>query len=117
MNTKRPIEEIIFSLIGRSHCGVQMAAVVVDKYGIVSWGWNSANNHGKGEHAEESALRRANRQRLAGATIYVAGRHSKSGNIVHAAPCAERCQHRIIKHRVATIKFLTKEGTWNTQKV
>jgi deoxycytidylate deaminase len=91
--------QLAIDLLGRSTCHVQVAAVIADRHGIFSWGWNSSGRDGYGEHAEAAAIRRANKRRLDYATIYIAGKRSKQ---VMSRPC-EECQ-----------KLLKKWGVWFT---
>jgi len=72
------------ALMGRSRCHVQVAAVLADRHGIFGWGWNSSGWDGYGLHAEAHALQRANRKRLAQATMWVVARRKRSGNPVTA---------------------------------
>ena len=58
--------QLAVDLLPRSTCLVQVAAVIADKRGIFSWGWNSSGVTGYGEHAEAAAIRRANKRRLRG---------------------------------------------------
>lgn len=104
--------ELAIDLSGRSACNVQVAAVIVDTDGrIVSWGWNHEGS-GLGECAEAFAIKRANRKRLVGASIYVFGRWAKSGNWVTAIPCS-RCMALIHKHDLHNIWHSGKDGQWH----
>jgi len=100
--------ELAVALIGRSICTVQVAAVLADSNGIFSWGWNSAGS-GFGEHAEAMCMRRANKKRVPGATLYVAAVRRKSGNTILAKPCVE-CQP--LAARCARVVYRDAGGRW-----
>lgn len=100
--------ELAIALMSRSQCAVQVGAVLVDVWGIHSWGWNSAGN-GFGEHAEAHCLRRANSRRLEGSTMYVAARRKRNGRPVTARPC-EVC-HRLTR-RVDRVVWRNRNGVW-----
>lgn len=104
-------QQLCLDLLKRSTAKVQVAAVLVDDYGIFSWGWNSSGPDGLGQHAEIHALVRANLRRLSGSTIYVAGRRKKSKNPVCAKPCTE-CQEMLDKFAVAHVYWRGKDGLW-----
>lgn len=101
--------QLAIDLLNRSECAVQVAAVIADRHGIFSWGWNSVGT-GLGEHAEAAAIRRANKKRLSGATIYVAGRRKKSRNPVLSKPC-EHCE-AIIRAWGVVFSYRDNEGEW-----
>jgi pyrimidine deaminase RibD-like protein len=82
--------ELALILLHRSRCRVQVAAVIWDKKGIFSWGWNHLNNDAKGTHAEAHAIARANRERLYGARITIAAKRRKNQAQILAKPC-ENC--------------------------
>lgn len=109
MNTRCTPEQLAIDLLDRSRCTVQVAAVIADKHGIFSWGVNHIGFDGYGMHAEAEAIRRANRSRLAGAILRVAGRRMKSQNPVNSRPC-EACQ-RLLK-RVGGVMYRDKDGVW-----
>ena len=93
-----------------------MAAVITDKNGrIFSWGWNSVGN-GLGKHAEEHAIERANKKRLAGATITIAGKRVKTNKTVYSEPC-KKCRSLIEAIDIKKIEFLTKEETWKVIEI
>jgi len=94
MRTNLNPQELVVELLKRSTCSVQCAAVIADKQGVFSWGWNSSGPTGLGQHAEAHAISRANPKRLAGATIYVAARRRKSGSALNSRPC-DACQNII----------------------
>lgn len=102
--------KLAIALLARSICSVQVAAVIADKHGIFSWGWNSVGS-GFGEHAEAAALRRANRDRLVGATIYVASRRQRNSKAILSKPC-DSCDARIVKAELANIIYRSAEGVW-----
>jgi deoxycytidylate deaminase len=83
--------DLAIALMSRSIASVQVAAVLADRWGIHSWGWNSAGPTGLGIHAEHHCLIRANRSRLAGSTLYVAAQRKRNGKPITAKPC-EKCQ-------------------------
>lgn len=103
--------DLAVDLLNRSVCAVQCASVIFDRYGIFSWGWNSAGSDGLGEHAEASAIRRANRARLAGASIAIAGRRKRNNKIVVAFPCTD-CAARLSKVGVRDVWVQSKFGEW-----
>jgi tRNA(Arg) A34 adenosine deaminase TadA len=97
---------LVIDLLDRSVCSVQVAAVLYDAYGIFAWGWNSVGN-GFGQHAEIHALSRANRRRLPGSTLVVAGR--RRGNVVPSPPCPA-CRLRLTK--VKSVQIQDRSGRW-----
>lgn len=109
MNLKAHPTEIAISLLGRSTCSVQVAAVLVDKFGVFSWGWNSAGADGYGEHAEAHAIRRANRKRLKGSTIYVASQRRRNKRTVTGRPC-EGCQPLL---KGVSVVYRDADGNWH----
>lgn len=111
MNLKSHPTEIAATLLSRSICAVQVAAVLVDRFGVFSWGWNSSGPEGLGEHAEAHAFRRANRRRLKGATLYVAAQRKRNKRVVTARPC-EGCMS-VVK-RVGGVVYRDGDGNWRT---
>lgn len=109
MNTQSSPRDISATLLRRSVCVVQVAAVLSDKWGVHSWGWNSSGPTGYGLHAEAHCLQRANRKRVAGSTLYVAARRRRNGRIVTARPCPG-CQ-TLIKD-VQRIIYRDENGVW-----
>lgn len=101
--------KLVIDLFPRSICLVQMTAVIADKHGIFSWGWNSVGD-GLGEHAEAAAIRRANKKRLHGATIYVAGQRRRNKKSVPGYPCPD-C-FKLIRARGLHVVYRTSFGTW-----
>ncbi len=97
-----------------------MAAVLSDNHGIFAWGWNhgivDGEITGEGKHAEAHAISRANRRRLRGATLTVAGRYSKNNNHLLSRPCP-KCLALAMKYGIKTIEYLTKDGSWETLKL
>jgi len=102
-------EELTLDLIPRSICTVQVAAVIVDNHGIHSWGWNSVGS-GLGEHAEAAAIRRSNRRRLRGSTIYVASIRNRNQKVINSRPCDD-CAKLISKWGL-TVVFRDEQGKW-----
>ena len=112
MQTRRDRRELASDLCSRSPCNVKMAAVITDRNGrVVSWGWNGTGSDGLGLHAEEHAIQRANRRRLWGAVITVAGQ--RRGKAITSKPCAERCHRRIARAGIARIEYFNAgNGQW-----
>jgi tRNA(Arg) A34 adenosine deaminase TadA len=119
MNTRLSPRELALALLQRSTCNVRVGAVLSDRKGIYAWGWNfgeSSMPFRRGTHAEEHAIRRANRKRLQGSTITVAGMR-RNGHFVYSKPCAEICLPLCKKHGIEVIEFVDKSGTWVTMKL
>lgn len=116
MNTKLLPKVLVFDLIPRSTCRVQMAAVIRDKYdAIFSWGWNHAVNKSDGPHgvcAEEHAVMRANRSRLRSATITIGGIYRKGGNFLPSSRPCDSCARLLKKFGISRIEYITKSGEW-----
>jgi hypothetical protein len=113
MNTRIDRRQLAIDLCTRSTCRTKMAAVCSDRYGIFSWGWNSAGPSGLGTHAEEHAVQRANRRRLQGCTVTVAGFRSETrSRFVLSCPCSERCWPLLKRVGVKTIEFIHPDGHW-----
>lgn len=104
-------QELAISLTKRSTCAVQVASVIWDNWGIFAWGNNSAGSDGFGEHAEAHAIRRANKSRLNGASIAVAGRRKRNGKIVVSLPCTD-CANRVSKWGIKWVWIESREGLW-----
>jgi deoxycytidylate deaminase len=102
-------QELVVELLKRSTCSVQVAAVLADKHGVFSWGWNSSGPTGMGEHAEAMCMRRANPARVPLATLYVAARRRKSRRAVLACPCVA-CARIVLK--CAYVCYREKSGKW-----
>lgn len=110
-NIPTSIEDILENLLNRSVCMVKVAALIVDTYGCtVSTGWNSSGPDGFGEHAERAAIRRANRDRLNGSTIYVAGEWRGRDKATPSKPCL-KCQRVIDKWGLRVI-YRDSDGGW-----
>lgn len=113
MNRNRPPRDLVLDLTERGdHRMFMMAAVIADSRGIFSWGWNhkfEKIEDGNSTHAEVHTIRRANRSRLAGATIYVAGKKRNNGEIILAKPCPV-CQRRILKTGITRIIYSNPES-------
>lgn len=116
MNTSRSPRELAINLCYRSKCRIKMAAVITDKNDrIFAWGWNS-NGNGSGMHAEQHAIERANRKRLAGSKITIAGIRSKNQKFVCSRPCVN-CLTKIISNKISAIEFLKKDREWENIKI
>jgi pyrimidine deaminase RibD-like protein len=123
MNTRVLPRDLALDLLDRSVCRAQVAAVLSDKRGIFAWGWNHVASDGDGMHAEEHAVSRANKCRLTGAKLTVAGKYRKSGGIVLARPCEQKkakrgsvrnvpCMDLLKKFGIGTVEFRDKSGQW-----
>lgn len=102
--------KLAVDLLPRSICSVQVAAVIADKGGIFSWGWNSVGS-GFGEHAEAAAIRRANKKRLHGSMIYVASIRARNDKPVMSMPCPD-CAQRIQAAGISTVFYRDGNGDW-----
>ncbi len=109
MNTRVDPRELVLGLLSRSVCSVQVAAVLVDRGGVLAWGWNSSGRDGFGEHAECHCLNRSNPHRLEGAVMYVAARRRKNKRTLTAKPC-ESCQRAI--WGVGRVIYRDGNGVW-----
>lgn len=104
--------EIAETILSRSVCCVQVGAAIADRSGrIISWGWNSVGN-GWGLHAEDHAIRRANKRRLEGSTIYVASQRARNKKVIPSAPC-EDCQ-LLINNWGLNVLYRDSNGLWRT---
>lgn len=103
--------QLAVDILSRSVCAVQVGAALADKRGIFSWGWNSSGPNGFGQCAEQHAILRANRRRLLGATIYIAGLRKRNGKVIFSKPC-ETCQKLIDKWELKAV-WRDSEGVWN----
>jgi deoxycytidylate deaminase len=110
MNVKVDPTELAEALISRSTCYVKVAAVIEDAHGVLSWGWNSVGE-GFGKHAEAHAIERANKKRLEGATIYVAGTRKRNLKPVNSTPC-EECMKLINKWGITDVWFRDNDNVW-----
>ena len=110
MITNMGAKVLALDIMERSTCSVRVGAAIEDKNGrIFSWAWNSPGA-GFGEHAEKAAIRRANRERLEGATIYVCSVRSKHGRPIYSKPC-EECQNVIDKWGLKVV-YRSSDGEW-----
>lgn len=100
--------QLALDIMGRSICAVQVGAVLADRWGIFAWGWNSVGS-GFGEHAEASAIRRGSRDRMVGATIYIASQRRKKP--VLSKPC-EACMRKITNRLIEHVIYLDSTGKW-----
>lgn len=120
MNKGCSARALALDLLSRSPCGVMVAAVLSDNNGIFAWGWNHyrtfRSEGSPGIHAEEHALSRANRKRLSGSLLTVAGIR-RGGKWVYSRPCEKKCLILAKKHGVTAVEFTTKEGGWEVQKL
>jgi deoxycytidylate deaminase len=103
--------QLAIDILERSICQVKVGACIADQNGIMGWGWNSVGD-GFGEHAEAAAIRRSNRRRQVGATIYVAARRN---NIITAKPC-EDCARRIYGSWISKVVYRDQDG-WKEYSV
>lgn len=101
--------QLALDLIPRSICAVKVAAVIADRQGIFSWGWNNSGD-GFGEHAEAAAIRRANKKRLEGSTIYIAGLRDRNSKPVNSKPCPA-CE-RLVKKWGLIVVYRDSYGGW-----
>ena len=112
---------LALDLLSRSPCGVMVAAVLSDNNGIFAWGWNHyhtlKSNGAPGMHAEEHAISRANRRRLSGSRLTVAGVRRYSNKQVYSRPCEKKCLLLAKKHGITMIEFTTKDGGWEEQRL
>lgn len=101
---------LAIDILERSKCLVQVGAAIEDKRGIISWGWNFEGLDGMGCCAEAHAIIRANKKRLKGATIYVAGKWNNTGKTVKSKPC-NSCQQLINKWNLK-VSWRDANGDW-----
>lgn len=112
MNKNKTPQELAEDILHRSTCRVKVGSVLVDRKGsIMSWGWNHAGN-GFGCHAEVHAINRCNPKRLEGASIYVAGIRSKTGQWVPSIPC-EDCHRMILGSGIRRVFFRDRTGWYS----
>ena len=114
MNTRIDRRQLAIDLCTRSTCFVKMASVISDQIGIFAWGWNAMGPYGLGTHAEDHAISRANRKRLHGSTITVAG--FRRGRYVLSRPCV-RCYPLIVRMKIKTIEYIHPNGVWSVIKL
>ena len=101
--------DILIGLLNRSSCAVQVAAILVDNYGIHQWGWNNMGFDGMGQCAERHCLSRANPKRLSESTLYVAAKRRRNGRVVTARPCLKCAQ---IVCKVGRTVYRDSNGEW-----
>lgn len=109
MNRRIPIQLLASEVSARSVCKVKVGAVISDKTGVFSIGWNHVGG-GYGCHAEIHAIKRANKKRLPGSTIAVCGYYRRNNRPVNARPCAN-CMVLIRKYNISAIEYRSK-GKW-----
>jgi deoxycytidylate deaminase len=98
------------TLIERSVCRVQVGAAIADHNGrILSWGWNHVGD-GYGCHAEFHAIRRSNKSRLSGATIFVGSLRRRNRKVVPSKPCSD-CARVIAAYNLKVV-WRDKDGKW-----
>jgi len=102
--------DVAATLLTRSDCRIQVAAVIVDRWGIFATGWNHMGADGFGCHAEAMALQRANRSRLRGATLLVASQRKRNQKMVCSKPC-EACQE-LLRGRGLTVRYRDSDGIY-----
>lgn len=90
-----------------------VSAVIIKKNKIVSVGFNSLKTHPKMNsektlHAEVSAVLRAKRQDIAGATVFVL-RSTRSGKVGMAKPC-EICDRILRISGIKNVYYTTSNG-------
>lgn len=116
MRTNVSPRELALDLLERSRCRVKMAAVLTDTDGFIfAWGWNHAGARGLGEHAEAHALSRANKKRVKGAKVTVAGKRKDA--YVKSLPCLEKCFPMLVRAGVHEIEYHDKEGKWESLEI
>ncbi len=110
VNTRQPVRALARGFCRRPPCQVQVAAVLVDRRGILAWGWNHCGD-GYRMHAKVHALRRANPRRLRGATLVVFGLRKKNGHPVLSRPC-EDCEAMILRAGIRRVEYHTRNSGW-----
>lgn len=108
-------QKLAIDIQGRSRCAVMVGAVIADRHGIFAWGWNH-EGLGTGMHAEHHAINRANRRRMEGASIYVAGLRRRNHKIVNSRPC-EGCLKLIREAGISRIYWMDDTGNWSMERV
>lgn len=111
MNTKRDPREIAETILLRSICSIKVGACISDSWGVHSWAWNNSGRDGFGEHAEAACIRRSNRDRLSGSTIYVAAIRSRNDKVITACPCLD-CAGLIRWAGIRDVWFRDGHGIW-----
>ena len=113
MNTHKDPKEIARALCRRSDLrSFQHGAVLFDGHGVFAWGWSNFRSKRSNEFrtlcAERHALQRANKRRLGGALLVVAGIRRKSGTLILSKPCA-LCEKAIREAGIKTVIFSDQE--------
>ena len=121
MNTAQDPRDLALALTSRSDLRVyRVGAVIYDNHGVISWGWNYWISRGGGKFeticAERYAIRRANRKRLRGATIVVAGVRRGNGAEFLTRPC-EKCFSEILKRGIRRVVYSIGPGRWGEEQV
>lgn len=109
MNTRQDPRELAHYLARRVRdyhsCRYQIGAVLEDRAGkIFSWGWSHKDNLRPSIHAEHHALLRANKVRVRGAVMYIAGLRRYTERIILARPCLH-CLARIVAFDVSKVVY------------
>ena len=68
-------------------------------------------------HAEQNAIISANRNDMRGATLYLAGIDSDTGELIDAPDCCMMCKRVVINSGITTVIFLNGDGTYRTTEV
>ncbi len=102
--------ELALNLLHRSPCNIQVAAVLSDRNGIFAWYWNNVGD-GFGMCAERKAIKQANRKRLKGAILTIAGRRKRNGRFVFCQPCLH-CFNTAKRAGIKIVEHTTKDGNW-----
>jgi cytidine deaminase len=110
MNTRAHPSEIASSILWRSPCRIKVGAVIEDSNGAYSWSWNHTGFDGLGEHAEQGAIRRANKGRLEGSIIWVATIRQRNKKVINSRPC-DKCQELIESYGLRAI-YRDAKGEW-----
>lgn len=110
MHKPRNTAFLAVDILERSKCSVKVGSAIEDRRGIVAWGWNFQGFDGYGMCAEAHAIHRANKKRLRGSTIYVAGKWARTNKMVPARPCI-KCQKLIAKWKLSVV-WRDSGGKW-----
>ena len=111
MNMRLCPKDLVVALATRSSCEYRASALIRDAVGVISVGWNGPGHHGFGEHAEAAAIRRANKRRLRGATLYVATERGTGRNPIFSRPCIV-CRKLIKRWGIRNVIWREKKGVW-----
>ncbi|MBQ8474281.1 MAG: cytidine deaminase, partial [Clostridia bacterium] len=68
-------------------------------------------------HAEQNAIISASRDRMIGATLYLACIDSKTGELVGDVMCCMMCKRTVINAGIETVVIKTGENDYKTVKV